>query len=342
MKLTGSIHNIKSASAALLLCLLTLSINVVMAQDAHLSQFYSSELTLNPALTGQFKGEHRGYLNYRAQWNSVIKKTPHETTIIAYDKPMKRFGVGGYLLNYRAGNSGINFFHFVLSGAYEISVDRQRVHHLITGLQLGFIHKGYSPTSYDIQYDTTYIPQDGAEQWFNPLIPTGESYEQLTFILPEVNFGVLYYNAKRYADVHPYGGLSAYHLTSPKETFYSAGNRLPIRMVAYGGSKIKLDKNYSIDANFIYMRQTNANELQVGGICTYDIEGSNQNFFGGVYYRNQDAVILHLGGTYEDYVIGVSYDFNTSTLRSVSKGRGGFELSIRYQKKKARYLPSIF
>lgn len=341
MKYKTEILSYKLIGSALLLCIFLLNVSEIRAQDAHLSQFYTSELTLNPALTGQFKGEHRGYLNYRAQWNSVIKKTPHETTILAYDRPMKRYGLGGYILNYRAGNSGVNFFHMVVSAAYEISIDHQRVHHLVTGLQLGFIHKGYSPTSYDIQYDTTYAPQTG-EQWFNPIISTGESYEQLTFILPEVNFGVFYYNAKRYSKVHPYGGMSAYHLTSPRESFNSVQNKLPIRIVGYGGSKIKLDQNYSIDANIIYMRQTNANELQFGGVCTYDIEGSDQNFFGGLYYRNQDAVILHLGGTYEDYVIGISYDFNTSTLRSVSKGRGGFELSIRYQKKKARYLPSIF
>ncbi|HIO68612.1 MAG TPA: type IX secretion system membrane protein PorP/SprF, partial [Flavobacteriales bacterium] len=110
----------------------------------------------------------------------------------------------------------------------------------------------------------------------------------------------------------------------------------------YGGSKIKLDKIYSLDANFLYMNQANDHELQVGALLTYDIQGSDDNFFAGPYYRNRDAFIFHVGGTHEDYVIRFSYDMNTSSLKSVSKGRGGFEVSITYVKQKARYLPSIY
>jgi len=327
----------KIALSALFLWFSVPSVNYVLGQDAHLSQFYSSELTLNPALTGQFSGEHRGYLNYRAQWRSLIKRNPFETTILAYDRPLKRFGVGAYIMNNRAGNSGINFFNFVLSGSYEVSIDPQRVHHLTTGLQLGLINKSYTETTFDAQYDTTF----GAP-WFNESISSGEIFNQLNFTVPEVNFGIFYYNAKRYATFNPYGGLSAFHLTNPKETFYTTDNKLPMRFVAYGGTKIKIDEIYSVDANLLIMRQTNANEFQIGAIVTYDIEGSDYNFFAGPYYRNKDAFIFHLGGTYNDYVIGLSYDFNTSSLKSVSRGRGGFELSITYVKQKARFLPSIF
>ena len=322
---------------ALLLCFVVLSIGQSYGQDAHISQFFSSEVTLNPALTGQFKGEHRGYLNYRAQWKSVIKRDPYETTILSYDRPFKRFGIGGYIMNNQAGSSGINFLNIVLSGSYEVSIDPQRVHHLTTGVQLGIINKRYVPTTFDAQYDTTY-----GDPWFNESLPTGEVYQNLNFILPEVNFGIFYYNAKRYVTFNPYGGVAAFHLTNPRETFYGTDNKLPMRFTAYGGSKIKINKIYSVDANFLYMRQTNDNEFQIGAIVTYDIEGSDYNFFAGPYYRNEDAFIFHVGGTYEDYVIRMSYDINTSSLKSVSKGRGGFEISITYVKQKARYLPSIF
>ena len=90
------------------------------------------------------------------------------------------------------------------------------------------------------------------------------------------------------------------------------------------------------------MNQANDHELQVGALLTYDIQGSDDNFFAGPYYRNRDAFIFHVGGTHEDYVIRFSYDMNTSSLKSVSKGRGGFEVSITYVKQKARYLPSIY
>ncbi|MDQ6763411.1 MAG: type IX secretion system membrane protein PorP/SprF, partial [Bacteroidota bacterium] len=38
------------------------------AQDPHFSQFFSSPLTLNPALTGKFNGTLRVAGNYRNQW----------------------------------------------------------------------------------------------------------------------------------------------------------------------------------------------------------------------------------------------------------------------------------
>ena len=305
------------------------------AQDAHLSQFYSSELTLNPALTGRFEGEHRGYLNYRAQWKSMMKKTPYESTILAYDRPYKRFGLGGYLMNTSEGSSNLNFLNVAVSGSYEVSIDPRREHHLLMGLQLGFINKRYEPTTFDAQYDTSYYG-------YNPALPSGEAFDQFNFTLPEVGFGVYYYNKKQGSKIRPYGGIAAFHLTRPKESFYGENNRLPIRYVATGGSKFEIDRYYSVDANLLYMRQTNNNEIQLGALLFYNVHGADASFFGGPYYRNGDALIFHIGGTYDEYVIRFSYDINTSSLNSVSRGRGAFELSVTYVKQRERYLPSIY
>ena len=43
----------------------------VRAQDPHFSQFFSSPLTLNPALTGLFDGDFRVAGNYRTQWPTI-------------------------------------------------------------------------------------------------------------------------------------------------------------------------------------------------------------------------------------------------------------------------------
>ena len=114
-----------------------------------------------------------------------------------------------------------------------------------------------------------------------------------------------------------------------------------MRFVGYAGTKIKIDKIYSLEPQLLFMRQKNNNELQLGLMVYYNVEGSNANFFAGPYYRGSDAIILHLGGTYEQYIFRLSYDFNISKLREVSSGRGGFEISITYTKQKAKYLPSI-
>ena len=309
----------------------------VQAQDAHFSQFYASELSLNPAMTGMFTGDYRVHLHYRRQWVPVLSN-PFETTILSYDQPIKRFGLGVYVTNFRAGSVGMNFFNAALSVAYEISIDPQRVHHLTTGIQLGIIHKSFDPgrATYDNQYDTAY-----AGGSFDPGTPSGEAFESASLVMPDVNFGIFYFNEKRNAKFNPYAAISGFHLTQPKESFYDGPNRLAMRFVGYAGTKIKLDKIYSIEPQLLYMRQTNDNELQIGCMVYYNLEGSNTNFFAGPYYRGSDALILHLGGTYEQYIFRLSYDFNVSKLRDVSDGRGGFEFSITYTKQKARYLPSI-
>ena len=43
------------------------------AQDIHFSQFYFSPLSLNPANTGNYKGDYRLFGNYRSQWRDISK-----------------------------------------------------------------------------------------------------------------------------------------------------------------------------------------------------------------------------------------------------------------------------
>ena len=45
---------------------------------------------------------------------------------------------------------------------------------------------------------------------------------------------------------------------------------------------------------------------------------------------NKDAVIIELGVKYTKYTVRASYDINTSSLKAISNGRGGFEVSFTY------------
>ena len=46
-------------------------LTALKAQDPIFSQFYSTPMQINPALTGLFKGDLRFIGNYRSQWNKV-------------------------------------------------------------------------------------------------------------------------------------------------------------------------------------------------------------------------------------------------------------------------------
>ncbi len=56
------------------------------AQDPHFSQFFSSPLTLNPALTGKFDGILRVAGNYRNQWPAF--NNVYTTSTLSVDFPI--------------------------------------------------------------------------------------------------------------------------------------------------------------------------------------------------------------------------------------------------------------
>src|ERR1043165_5579267 len=58
------------------------------AQDPHFSQFFSSPLTLNPALTGKFNGNIRASGNYRNQWPTINRA--YTTATLSLDMPVMR------------------------------------------------------------------------------------------------------------------------------------------------------------------------------------------------------------------------------------------------------------
>src|SRR3546814_13591012 len=75
------------------------------AQDPHLSQYYSSPLFLNPALTGMFNGEFRISGNQKTQWGSITN--PYSTSVASFDALLdNKLGVGVYELPQSAGDGG--------------------------------------------------------------------------------------------------------------------------------------------------------------------------------------------------------------------------------------------
>src|ERR1700712_3413113 len=65
-----------------LCCVLYLMPQSAIAQDPAFSQFFSSPLSLNPALTGKFNGQLRVAGNYRNQWPQINNAFITETVSV--------------------------------------------------------------------------------------------------------------------------------------------------------------------------------------------------------------------------------------------------------------------
>jgi type IX secretion system PorP/SprF family membrane protein len=314
---------------------LLLALTSIQAQDFHLSQYDASPLFLNPAMTGMFDGKYRVHLHYRTQWSTISTK-PFTTTGAAFDMPVKKMGVGLQVMNHRAGSGSYNSLSALLSLSYDLA-SRTNMHHLAVGIQAGIVQKSVSGDK--LLFGNQYDAANGGG--FNTAISSGETFKNTNFIVPLVNAGLLYYFAKSNARLNPFFGLSAFNLTQPEETFFETGSKLPIRYYVHGGIKINVNEKIQLLPKVIYMKQLDNQEITASLLLHYFMKDADTYFIIGPTYRHKDAAIIEVGIKKGPYTVRISYDINTSPLKTVSYYRGGFEASFTYTVGNHKINPAI-
>lgn len=299
---------------------------VVKAQvDPHFSQYYAYPLWLNPALTGAFDGETRVTGNFRDQWASI--SNGYRTVGLSADfKPTDKVGLGLNIINQAAGAAGYNYFAAYGSFGYGITISDDETQHLSFGVQAGIINRSFDPNK--VQLDNQYNPGIGG---FDPNLPGFENFTYSSATVFDAGAGMFYYNSDQMSPTNPFLGVSLAHLTNAKDPFATDGitSRLPMRLNVHGGIKIKASDFFDVTPHFIYIRQQK-NQIRAGGIYTETKFDDNNALILGAMLRLHDAAVANVGYHFGNMVIGASYDFNTSSLRSATAGQGGLELSVSY------------
>ena len=323
----------------LFLILLTLGTFQTHAQDAHLSMYDAAPLFLNPAMTGVFKGDWRMHTQYRTQWKAVNFK-PYTSALLSFDMPVKKWGVGAQLTNFRAGIGNYNAFQGTVSAAYTTSIDRNKRNNLSFGIQGGLTQKTieYQLLSFNNQYST----DNGGG--FDQSISSEEGFSAQSLIVPVVNAGLLYFYAKQESRLNPFVGISAFNLTTPQETFTNTANRLPMRFYAHAGTRINISELFYILPKVLVMNQNEFWEETYALDAGYYLKGADMYLIGGAVFRSvgnkntlsEDAFVVSLGAKMDAFVAKIGYDVNISSLSTVSTGRGGFEISFTYMKQKKK------
>ncbi|KAA5533532.1 type IX secretion system membrane protein PorP/SprF [Taibaiella lutea] len=311
------------------------------AQDVHFTQFDASPLTLNPANTGAFGGDFRASAIYRDQWRSVTGGDAAFKTIgVSLDMPIIRdISVDDYLaagLQFykdQAGDGNLSNTTVMLSLAYHkfLGTDGKKV--LTVGLQGGYSHKNIDLSKLyfgDEYLEGAWQPGTSAEWgWLttgtsNYLINAGINYSQA---IGEKSSFVI--------------GVGANNLNQPLESFdkrqAAADVGLGIRYTGQLGAIIGINDKFSLRPAAFVQSQSTAMELVAGNEFNlkvgegYDLPTATA-IYAGIWYRNQDAIMVTAGIEYQGFRIGVGYDYNTSDLKAASNNNGGFEISIRYIK----------
>jgi type IX secretion system PorP/SprF family membrane protein len=315
--------------------LLLLSTMAASAQDIHFSQFFETPLLRNPALAGIFTGDIRVQAVYRTQWNSVT--VPYQTGSLngEYKLPVGRgndfLTVGGQILYDKAGTAALSATHILPTVNYHKSLSTDRNMYLSLGFMGGWVQRRI-----DRSKITTNSQFDGIA--FNPGLGDGETFTKPSYSYFDGSVGMTF-NTQigENVDDNFYVGLAYHHFNrASKISFYSdARFEMTPKWVASAGIRMNVT-DYSFFTFYgDYAKQGPYTETLAGGLYSLkldDMENPRYIIHGGAFMRWKDALIPTAKLEFRPMAVSVSYDANLSQLRQASRGRGGFEIALTYQK----------
>ncbi|HRP52913.1 MAG TPA: PorP/SprF family type IX secretion system membrane protein [Fluviicola sp.] len=302
---------------------------ISFAQDAHLSMYDAAPLFLNPSLTGVVDGSFRVHGQYRTQWKAVNFK-PYTSALISFDMPVKKWGFGVQINNFRAGAGNFNALQGLLSAAYYVPLNKKKSHILNFGVQGGITQKSLE---YELlSFNNQYTLNNGGE--FDQTIVSGENFGGQSKIIPMLNAGISYYYSKPQARLNPFIGFSAFNLLEPNESFFGNKEKLPLRFYTHLGTRINITELFYLIPKVLIMNQKKFSEQTFAVEAGYFLKSAETHLLAGIIFRSKDALIATIGARKDRYILKVGYDFNVSSLNRASTGRGGFEISFTYIHKK--------
>jgi type IX secretion system PorP/SprF family membrane protein len=313
----------KMFKTGLLLCALVAGKQVRAQVDPHYTQYYMYPQYLNPALTGAFDGSVRLTGIYRNQWGNI--STPYSTPGISADfTTEKSMNFGVSVLNQSAGDGGYNYTTAYGSAAFTgVRFGANGSQRIVIGLQAGMVNRRFDRAK--LTFGDQWNPITG----YNP----GTSMDAIpntSSTVFDAGVGALYYDARPDRKANVYLGVAASHLTQPKDNFSGKDEaKLPIRYNVHGGIRFNISEQFSLVPNALYMRQGTASETMVGAYAQLKASEKTDLML-GVNYRISDAIAPYLGVTYNNMVIGCSYDVNVSDLGRMASGSNAFEVSITF------------
>lgn len=307
--------------------------NSSKAQDIHFSQFYETSILRNPALTGIFSGDYKAGVNYRSQWGNI--SVPFQTlmasaeTRIPINEDVNDYVSVGLVTTYdRAGSISFNSLQVYPAINYNKAIEDKHQSYLSAGFTAGYIQRSIDPN----KVTTSEQFQGGS---FNPNNGTGENLSNTTLNYLDVGAGVsMNSSVGSRNNINYYLGVAAYHLNKPKQAFNRGEGFLRTNTKWNGnlGVQAHITDQYAVTIHGNYSRQGSYTETLLGGLASFrSVDASHKTTFtlyAGAFYRFNDAIIPTMKLDYKTYSFTLSYDVNTSSLKSLTNGAGGFEISI--------------
>ena len=202
------------------------------------------------------------------------------------------------------------------------------MHQLGAGFQTTFVNKRLDVTKVTFEDQLTPLGFTGV---------TSEVFDnnQVNVKYLDLNAGILY-NGSTNGYNNFYLGASMYHINRPKESFQGGQYYLNSRLTLQAGGKIPVGQYNYLHVSANHSMQAKAHNTMIGAAFAMNLNGDTEdpiNLYVGSWYRFQDAIIPYVGLEFGEFLIGSTYDVNTSSLKPGSNMRGGMEISVIYIKK---------
>jgi type IX secretion system PorP/SprF family membrane protein len=317
---------------------------VSKGQDIHFSQIFETPLLRNPALAGLFSGDIRVQSVYRSQWNSVTDAYRTGSANIEYKLPVGQSGdfvtLGGQVLYDKAGTVDLTSTHVLPALNYHKSLNAEKSTYLSFAMMGGVVQRRIDRSKITTNNQFNGTNYDGN-------LSNGETFPKSSYRYLDATVGMSFSTQLGESeDNNMYIGLGYHHFNKSKKlTFYTDYNvEMTPKWVASAGVRMNTDDYSYITFEGDYTKQGVNQEIIAGLLYSRKLdapEDSKYLLHAGAYLRLNDAIIPVIKIEPKPFAIALSYDVNISALKRVSTGRGGFELSITYQKFLDKYNSSI-
>ncbi|MBN1116484.1 MAG: PorP/SprF family type IX secretion system membrane protein [Bacteroidales bacterium] len=295
------------------------SVAHIHAQEVHFTQFDYNPLFVNPANTGNFKGDFRVAANYRnisEQYRTASFSIENQFYVLN-----QNIGAGLFVLNDESGILGMNHNKIYGSVGYGKVISNN---YIGLGIQAGFVFGGVND----------YKIFDYSTGGFT--LPSGEPTSLKASYL-DINLGLVY---KRSISIfEPEVGISFGHLNRPNPSFYDSGDeKLDLLSLGYTTIKTNISDKIYITPKILVLAKPADLSTVYGAELGYNVIGNRstvKRIFAGMYISSGDLTTMNFisvqaGATVSRFDLAINYDV-LSTLPSSNSKIGTIEIAFIFR-----------
>ncbi len=299
------------------------------AQDLHFSQFYLNPLHLSPASTGVFQGEWRVAGIYRSQWRTV--PVAYETYSLSADwkaiqrgKSLVSFGI--LLQKDQAGDANISWAQAGLNLSAAHAIDKT------SAVSIGF---GIAAAQRTVDISNLTFKNQWANDFFDPSLPSKEPFGRSSGASPTLSGGLLWHYQAAESRNRATIGIGAFHLNRPIVSLGGIDEaKLPLRLSIFSEGIYQIREQADIVAFVAAQSMKSAKEIVIGAGMRQILSTGLANVTSvraTLATRLGDALIPAVQLERNNWLVGISYDWNTSKFNEATNGRGGIEIAVAWR-----------